>query len=112
MKRDAIFQAGLYNTFYDGAEDLDLWLRMSHLGFLRNSEEALTRYRMHSQQVTGRPGAFDAELKLRKSQFNGIFSSPGNPLPVLSRILDLYLIKRKITFHRRLLKKWAGEYCA
>ena len=52
MKRSAVNQIGGYRDFYDTAEDLDLWLRLSEFCNLSNLVEHLTDYRLHESQVT------------------------------------------------------------
>ena len=43
---------GGYQTQMMPAEDLDLWLRLAEVGRLANLDEALLRYRMHSESVS------------------------------------------------------------
>ena len=43
---------GGYRAICDGAEDYDLWLRMAKRGTMSNNLRVLTKYRIHSEQVT------------------------------------------------------------
>lgn len=53
-RREIISDLGGYREFFQGAEDYDLWLRLSQIGTLKNIETPLTRYRIHKNQVTRR----------------------------------------------------------
>lgn len=52
MRRDAVLQAGGYDTRIDCAEDYDLWLRLGRLGELRNLPEVLLSWRRHTSQIS------------------------------------------------------------
>jgi len=55
MFRSDIFEkVGGYREFSAGAEDYDLWLRMSQFGSVKNLNQVLTYYRRSSQQETVR----------------------------------------------------------
>lgn len=41
-----------YDTFYEPAEDYDLWVRVSRIGKLNNLQEILLLYRFHDDQVS------------------------------------------------------------
>ena len=45
-------ELGGYRKFFEPAEDLDLWLRISKYGKLRNVQQSLIQYRIHENQVT------------------------------------------------------------
>ena len=48
MMRKAIAQrVGLYRPAFQGAEDYDLWLRMSEVSKIANLPERLLQYRVH-----------------------------------------------------------------
>ena len=51
-RRVEVLNAGGYRSETDGAEDRDLWLRLSELGQLRNLEKTLLFYRVHEAQAT------------------------------------------------------------
>ena len=53
-RRNSILKAGMYQQKFDGAEDYDLWLRLSKIGKIRNIDERLTYYRINEfQETTG-----------------------------------------------------------
>ncbi len=52
FKRDVFLKVGGYRQFSEGAEDYDLWIRMSQHGVIRNLSRSLTFYRRSSRQVT------------------------------------------------------------
>lgn len=51
-RRSAIIQTGGYRHELNGAEDYDLWLRISRLGKIVNLNEPLTLYRVWPNQIT------------------------------------------------------------
>ncbi|WP_137179321.1 glycosyltransferase [Roseomonas sp. AR75] len=52
LNRAAVLAVGGYRASYDGAEDYDLWLRLSEAGALHALTEALVDYRIHAGQAT------------------------------------------------------------
>ena len=53
MRRDAVLKAGGYRKAFCHAEDYDLWLRMSDLGYaIANLPQPLLNYRRHGANVT------------------------------------------------------------
>jgi len=66
MMRTALVQKlGGYREAFLGAEDVDLWLRLSEHGTVANLPQPLVRYRIHGGNVTGRLGVrqcFSARL--------------------------------------------------
>ena len=50
--RESAIRAGGYNPIFDGAEDYEFWSRLIQLGKAANSPNVLTKYRVHSSQVT------------------------------------------------------------
>jgi hypothetical protein len=67
MRKEAILKAGMYRPKFDGAEDYDLWLRISRLGKIGNMNENLTYYRVNQFQETiknkTRQTTLDAEVR-------------------------------------------------
>jgi hypothetical protein len=51
-RREAILNAGGYRGAFEGAEDYDLWLRMSETHELANLPATFLRYRWHESQVS------------------------------------------------------------
>ena len=54
FKRDVFLKVGGYRQFSEGAEDYDLWIRMSQHGSICNLRKSLTCYRRSSYQVTAK----------------------------------------------------------
>jgi len=55
MVRAAIFpKIGLYRQAFEGAEDYDLWLRISEIAKIANVPECLVQYRVHRAGETNR----------------------------------------------------------
>lgn len=57
FRRDAVISVGCYRHIcridnVDLSEDFDLWIRMSRVGLVINSEDSLTRYRQHGSQLS------------------------------------------------------------
>ena len=53
MRKDAVLKAGGYRTAFTHAEDYDLWLRLSELGYeISNHPQPLLNYRMHGANVS------------------------------------------------------------
>jgi glycosyltransferase involved in cell wall biosynthesis len=51
VRASAFERVGVYDPALDGAEDLDLWLRIAEVGKLANLPEPLLRYRFHFAKV-------------------------------------------------------------
>ena len=54
-----------YKSKFDGAEDLEVWLRLKNLGNLQNLEKPLTKYRIHGNQETIQKNLYKKELEVR-----------------------------------------------
>jgi GT2 family glycosyltransferase len=61
MARKAFRAVGGYRSIVDGAEDYDLWLRMSSHGRITNIPEPVLRYRIHDKQHSTR--SFEATAR-------------------------------------------------
>lgn len=108
IRTSALKNVGGYRPIYDGAEDYDLWLRMSEFGEISNLPETLTNYRQHSEQTsqqnnlafnefTARLGSLSRILKRR--DLNGLFK-----FLYITRLIDLLFVRQEITFHRKLFR--------
>jgi glycosyltransferase involved in cell wall biosynthesis len=64
MRRELFETVGGYRNCFTGAEDYDLWLRMSELGQLRNINFELTQYRISSSQFSRSPEANQGTVEL------------------------------------------------
>ena len=53
LRREAIAEVGMFESSLRGAEDLDLWLRLSGIGNFGMIDEGLMYCRRHSANVTG-----------------------------------------------------------
>ena len=65
MRRAAVEAVGGYDPAYDGAEDLDLWLRMAERGRLANLDALVLDYRMLGTSVSGSKRSEQAVLTER-----------------------------------------------
>lgn len=54
MRKQLLLKVGNYRPIFNGAEDYDLWFRLSKIGKLYNLKEQLLRKRIHKQTVTSR----------------------------------------------------------
>lgn len=52
IRRELLLNAGGYRSMFDGAEDYDLWLRLSRCTQIANLGEALLLYRRHTEQTS------------------------------------------------------------
>jgi glycosyltransferase involved in cell wall biosynthesis len=64
-RRDEILKAGLYNPRMEGAEDLDMWIRLSIFGKFKNLSTPLTRYRQHVGQISSKKKTIRSEIAIR-----------------------------------------------
>lgn len=53
-RRVPVLEVKGYRPFFEGAEDYDLWFRLSKIGKLGNLREPLTKYRINSGQYSNR----------------------------------------------------------
>ena len=66
-RRDEILKAGLYNPKMEGAEDLDMWMRLAFFGKFKNLSAPLTRYRQHTAQISHKKQTVRTEIVIRVS---------------------------------------------
>jgi len=64
-RRDEVLKVGGYRAIFDGAEDYDLWVRLSRNGNITNLNECLTKYRIWNGQDTDR---YKSDKNLRAYQ--------------------------------------------
>ena len=107
FKTNIVKQVGLYRSEFEGAEDLDLWLRLINKGQLGNIDEPLTKYRIHSNQVTLLNNYYKIELKVRINWLinNYRYNDGLNYLLIALRLIDLFLVSRNFKLHRKLIKR-------
>lgn len=81
LKREFLDKVGGYRANFNGAEDLDLWMRLAPLGKFKNINEELTYYRISENQVSQslrrNPGELEervlaANTSTRKSRIKSI----------------------------------------
>jgi glycosyltransferase involved in cell wall biosynthesis len=114
IRKSAVEQSGGYNPMAEGAEDLDLWLRLSKKGNIYNLSSPFTRYRIHDNQVTKNVNLANLEMRVRqnylKSNPSHLFDSPVFYILVALRIFDLRFLSRvpfrrlareRLSWHRR-----------
>lgn len=81
-RRSSILEIGGYRSNFNGAEDYDLWLRLSCSGPIRNLNTRLTSYRIWENQVTaGKKHLISAAASRARES---LYSAQSNP-PFLSR---------------------------
>lgn len=61
-RKATVVDVGGYRTIFEGAEDYDLWLRLSKFGKLYNFREPLTKYRVTSEQYSSKFSCYRSEL--------------------------------------------------
>lgn len=52
IKKELLLKSGGYDECINSAEDLDLWLKLSHYGKLVNLDSVLLEYRMHQNKIS------------------------------------------------------------
>lgn len=98
MRKSVLEMNGGYNPAAEGAEDLDLWIRLSRVGKIYNLPMSLTNYRIHENQVTKNIDLVSFELKVRRNYFKSnprhLVEFPLFYFLVALRILDLRFLAR------------------
>ncbi len=54
FRKDAILELGGYRSFFENAEDYDLWLRVRVGGTIVSTPQPLTQYRIHPDQISSK----------------------------------------------------------
>jgi glycosyltransferase involved in cell wall biosynthesis len=94
FRRDEILNLGGYRSFFENAEDYDLWLRVRDHGSIVSTSESLTFYRVHPGQISS--------LKLKQGVF-GSYSVRINNFLERKRVSNL--ISRYETF-----EQWGNSF--
>ena len=71
LRKSALQTVGIYRSAFEGAEDYDLWIRMSEVTKVANLPECLLQYRIHPASVTHSTRVrqlFSARLAQRAAQ--------------------------------------------
>jgi glycosyltransferase involved in cell wall biosynthesis len=75
-RKDSVLAVGGYRRIFEGAEDYDLWFRLSKIGKLYNLKQPLTRYRINSEQYSLEFSPYRSELDSLVRLFNlGLFKA-------------------------------------
>jgi glycosyltransferase involved in cell wall biosynthesis len=69
-RKDSVLAVGGYRRIFEGAEDYDLWFRLSKIGKLYNLKQPLTRYRINSEQYSLKFSPYRSELDSLVRLFN------------------------------------------
>lgn len=77
-KKRAVDLVGGYRSEFNGAEDYDLWLRLSKIGQIVNMAEPLTNYRIHENQYSSKNSNFQMQLDgdVRQNNFRELREKP------------------------------------
>jgi glycosyltransferase involved in cell wall biosynthesis len=111
FRKSVIQSVGGYRSDFEGAEDLDLWIRVARKFPIFVDDLPMTRYRSHSFQISNTKNLYASELHLRFriliSKSGWLFRDLLFRLLQLVRILDLASMSvsslRRI---RNVVKKW------
>jgi glycosyltransferase involved in cell wall biosynthesis len=79
LRKKAVNFVGGYRSEFNGAEDYDLWIRLSRIGQIVNIPEPLTNYRLHENQTSGRNKDFQVKLdaNVRRDNYKRLKDKPG-----------------------------------
>jgi glycosyltransferase involved in cell wall biosynthesis len=69
-RKATVVDVGGYRRIFEGAEDYDLWFRLSKIGKLYNFREPLTKYRVTSEQYSSKFSSYRSELDSLVRLFN------------------------------------------
>lgn len=95
FRKDKFKEVGGYKRAYDGAEDYDLWLRLSEVGKIANLDIVLTKYRKHDQQVTNR-NWIRTHLKTAKARLSWVFKILKLRSPKLKNLNAMHISRVQI----------------
>jgi glycosyltransferase involved in cell wall biosynthesis len=85
MRAAIVKKLGGYRAAFQGAEDYDLWLRMSELTKVANIPKVLVQYRWHSDSVTNKQGIRQAfSVRLAQRSMNARRRDGSDPAQVLT----------------------------
>jgi glycosyltransferase involved in cell wall biosynthesis len=78
-RKSSIGLAGGYRSEFNGAEDYDLWIRLSRIGRIVNIALPLTNYRIHENQVSSRNKEIQTHLdaNVRRNNYRKLMDKPG-----------------------------------
>ena len=92
FRKSIFYSAGQYRSYFNGAEDFDLWIRMSNLGKFKNLNENLTLYRIsetqYSKSFIATPGVLEEAVLLSSSGIFGGLEPNYTLITDINRIID------------------------
>lgn len=105
FRKEIAERAGGYRPEFEGSEDLDLWIRVLNFGEILASEDFLTFYRVHENQITVKTNLYGAEFGLRLKYLKEFYKGP-NKQSIFSilqflRLIDLLLMRSNVVAHIR-----------
>ena len=96
MFRRSVFEkVGGYRAHFTGAEDYDLWLRVSKFAQLHNLDDPLTRYRISSSQFTRRKESNQGIVETAV-RFASLGYKPASTTMMIPRHHELEMSNRQI----------------
>ena len=99
-------EVGGYNSKFEGAEDLDLWIRLATTGKVLALSHVLTQYRIHSHQISNQKNLYNRELYFRFRNIRRLFwlrPNAVNLIVIVAQILNLIALKSHV--FRKLRRK-------
>jgi glycosyltransferase involved in cell wall biosynthesis len=109
-RKATVVNVGGYRRIFEGAEDYDLWLRLSKIGKLYNFREPLTRYRVTSEQYSSKFSCYRSELDSLVRLLN-LDSEQNIPISFFDSPATSHQIKESLKIYSRNLQlKQRGDY--
>ena len=99
FRLDFARKVGGYRSDYEGAEDLDLWIRLAKIGKILSKNEILTKYRIHETQISNVENLYQKELFFRRKEFLSILKLNNTFLSLVFsslHLFNLYVLRWKI----------------
>jgi glycosyltransferase involved in cell wall biosynthesis len=80
VRREELFEVGLFDERLKGSENLDLRLKLARLGPVAFVDEVLYKYRRHDDSLTSQGGLMSEQfLRLVESHFDGVDAAERSP---------------------------------
>jgi glycosyltransferase involved in cell wall biosynthesis len=103
FKLSKVRELGGYDPKFEGAEDLDLWIRLASSGNVISQGEILTQYRIHDNQVSNRNDLYKRELHYRVRNIRKILLLRPNAFMLFLILGHIFSL---ITLRSNLLRKF------
>jgi len=100
-RRKSVLEINGYRPFFEGAEDYDLWFRLSKIGQLGNLREPLTKYRINSGQYSSK----FAESRVKLDSLVRLFNLAGMEEKQLNFFDQPLSLPELNNVHRELIKE-------